>query len=131
LAAERDAQAAGTPQVRLLTQTEAAILRPVGGDETKLPAAAQTRLEDVRQQIDAAQHPQADTPAMAKVRDELGATQQAMAAAEPKPAAPPVESTPAPPTEHPGLIVTSLESGKTTHIQPPGTVPIRPYAPWI
>jgi N12 class adenine-specific DNA methylase len=89
LAAERNAQAAATPQARLLTQTEAAILRPAGGDETKLPAAAQTRLDDVRQQIDAAKHPQADTPEMAKVRDELGATAEALSATA-APAAPPV-----------------------------------------
>ncbi len=32
------------------------------------------------------------------------------------------------PTEHPGLVLTSLETGKTTHIQPPGTVPPAPAA---
>jgi hypothetical protein len=81
LAAERDAQAADMPQARLLTQTEAAITRPVGGDETKLPAATQTRLDQVRQQIDAVTHPTADTPEMAKVRGELATTAEAKAAA--------------------------------------------------
>jgi hypothetical protein len=125
LAAERDAKAAATPQAKLLTQTEAAIVRPVAGDETKLPAPTKARLDDVRQKLDAVTHPAADTPEMAKVRNELGATAEALSDQTQ------VESTKAdqvvnlgrPPTEHPGLILTSLETGKTTHIQPPGTVP--------
>ncbi|MGD0110230.1 MAG: hypothetical protein ABSC06_40405 [Rhodopila sp.] len=115
LAAERDA---------------AAITRPVGGDETKLPPATQTRLDDVRQQLDAVTHPTADTPEMAKVRGELETTAAQLPTAEPKAEAEPkprgtrgTRGTRAPPTEHPGLIVTEPRTGRTRVIQPPGTVP--------
>ena len=51
------------------------------------------------------------------------ATPKAETEAPPKEEAKPAETKP---TEHPGLVVTSLRSGKTTTIQPPGTVPPAP-----
>jgi hypothetical protein len=78
LATERDAAAKATPQARLLQQTEAAILRPVDGNEADLPPAARDRLEQVREKIDEVTHPEADTPPMAKVRGELAKTSEAL-----------------------------------------------------
>jgi hypothetical protein len=78
LATERDAAAKATPQARLLQQTEAAILRPVDGNEADLPPAARDRLEQVRAKIDEVTHPEADTPPMAKVRGELAKTSEAL-----------------------------------------------------
>lgn len=71
LAEDRAAAAAASAKVAVLQQTEAAILRPVAGDQAALTTAGQTRLEDVRTQIDAAKHPTADTPEMATVRTGL------------------------------------------------------------
>ena len=74
LAADRNAAAAASPKATVLKQTEAAILRPVAGDQAALTEAGKTRLEQVRTQIDTASHPAGDTPAMAKVRTALATT---------------------------------------------------------
>lgn len=50
-AAPRPGVAGANPQSRLLLQTEAAILRSVGGDETALAPAQTVRLQEVRDQI--------------------------------------------------------------------------------
>ena len=84
LAADRAAAAAATPKVKVLEQTEAAILRPVAGDQTALTEAGKTRLEDVRTQIDTAKHPTGDTPEMAKVRGALAETPAGQTAATTK-----------------------------------------------
>ncbi len=84
LAADRAAAAAAHPKVKVLEQTEAAILRPVGGDAAALTEAGKTRLEQVRTQIDEAKHPEVDTPAMATVRGALAATPAGQVAATTK-----------------------------------------------
>ncbi len=71
LTAERDAATAASPQGKLLQQTEAAILRPVAGDETALAPAAANRLAQVRAGLVGLLRARGDTPAMATVRDAI------------------------------------------------------------
>lgn len=80
LSDEQTAAAAATPQATLLRQTEQAILRPVAGDPTALPPPQAARLEAVRSELDAATNPP-DSPAVARVKDELAATVTAAKAA--------------------------------------------------
>jgi len=103
---EEQAQAAAaTAQATLLRQTEAAILRPVGGDADRLAPAPAIRLADVRARLDAALRPAGDTPEMAAVRNEIGATREAMAA-EPE-----LEPLQEPATEAPHSQLESIPAG--------------------
>lgn len=126
---ERRAAAAVGPKARLLQQTEAAILRKVRGAESRLTNAARTRLDTVRQQLDALLNPEGDSPDMARVREQLQAERQRMANAAAvgtpspsmlraveEPAAPTVE---APPPEGRGRVV--MQEPPATQ-PPPATV---------
>ena len=79
LDAKRRADAQTSEPVKLLQQTQSAILNKVGGAESKLTDKAAARLADVRSQLDAHLNPVGDSPVMAHVREAMLNEQQRMA----------------------------------------------------
>ena len=79
LDAKRRADAQTSEPVKLLQQTQSAILNKVGGVESKLTDKAAARLADVRSQLDAHLNPVGDSPVMARVREAMLNEQQRMA----------------------------------------------------